>query len=76
MTGFGKSILINEQREYQIEMKSVNHRYLDINVRIPRQIMYLEETIKKVIFSTSGIFAISVISISGDIPVSFAISCN
>ena len=30
----------------------------------------------KVIFSTSGIFAISVISISGDIPVSFAISCN
>lgn len=41
MTGFGKSILINEQREYQIEMKSVNHRYLDINVRIPRQLMYL-----------------------------------
>ena len=51
MTGFGKSILINEQREYQIEMKSVNHRYLDINVRIPRQLMYLEETIKKVISS-------------------------
>ena len=51
MTGFGKSILINEQREYQIEMKSVNHRYLDINVRIPRQLMYLEETIKKEISS-------------------------
>ena len=51
MTGFGKSILINEQREYQIEMKSVNHRYLDINVRIPRQLMYLEKTIKKVISS-------------------------
>lgn len=51
MTGFGKSILINEQREYQIEMKSVNHRYLDINVRIPRQLMYLEEAIKKEISS-------------------------
>ena len=51
MTGFGKSILINEQREYQIEIKSVNHRYLDINVRIPRQLMYLEETIKKEISS-------------------------
>ena len=51
MTGFGKSILINEQREYQIEMKSVNHSYLDINVRIPSHLMYLEETIQKVISS-------------------------
>ena len=32
MTGFGKSSLINTKREYQMEIKSVNHRYLDINM--------------------------------------------
>lgn len=47
MTGFGKSSLINEKREYQMEMKSVNHRYLDINIRLPRPLIFLEETIKK-----------------------------
>jgi len=44
MTGYGKQNLSVEGREYQIEIKSVNHRYLDINVKIPS---YLEETIKK-----------------------------
>ena len=47
MTGFGKSSLINEKREYQMEMKSVNHRYLDINIRLPRPLIFLEEAIKK-----------------------------
>ena len=51
MTGFGKSSLINTKREYQMEIKSVNHRYLDINIRMPRQLIYLEETIKKEIAS-------------------------
>ena len=47
MTGYGKANLSKEQREYQIEIKSVNHRYLDISVKMPRQLSYLEETIKK-----------------------------
>ena len=47
MTGYGKQNLSVEGREYQIEIKSVNHRYLDINVKIPKTISYLEETIKK-----------------------------
>ena len=51
MTGFGKSSLINTKREYQMEIKSVNHRYLDINIRMPRQLIYLEETIKKEVAS-------------------------
>ena len=46
MTGFGKSKLIKNNREYQIELKSVNHRYLDISVKIPRALSYLEEAIK------------------------------
>ncbi len=47
MTGYGKSNLSIEQREYQIEIKSVNHRYLDINIKIPKTLSYLEEIIKK-----------------------------
>ena len=37
MTGFGKSSLNLNERNYQIEIKSVNHRYLDIQVKLPRQ---------------------------------------
>lgn len=47
MTGYGRAKLLKEDREYQIEIKSVNHRYLDISVKIPKQLSYLEETIKK-----------------------------
>ncbi len=39
--------LSKDDRDYQIEIKSVNHRYLDISVRIPKQLSYLEETNKK-----------------------------
>ena len=47
MTGFGKAILEKNLRSYQVEIKSINHRYLDISVRMPREISYLEEIIKK-----------------------------
>ena len=47
MTGYGKQSLIVEKREYQVEIKSVNHRYLDINIKLPKSISYLEDTIKK-----------------------------
>lgn len=47
MTGYGKSTLNENNREYQMEIKSVNHRYLDINVKLPRTLSYLEEDIKK-----------------------------
>lgn len=47
MTGYGKGSLMQNSREYQIEIKSVNHRYLDISVRMPKQLTYLEEEIKK-----------------------------
>ena len=47
MTGYGKEFLNTENREYQVEIKSVNHRYLDINIKIPKTLSYLEEDIKK-----------------------------
>ena len=47
MTGYGKASLDKDSRKYQIEMKSVNHRYLDISVKMPRALSYLEEEIKR-----------------------------
>ena len=47
MTGYGKQSLNIDGREYQIEIKSVNHRYLDINIKMPKTLSYLEETVKK-----------------------------
>lgn len=51
MTGFGRARLEKNNRIYNIEIKSVNHRYNDITVKLPRSISYLEEKIKKEISS-------------------------
>ena len=51
MTGYGKSNMSKNLREYQVEIKSVNHRYLDVSVKMPRSLSYLEEEIKKAISS-------------------------
>lgn len=47
MTGFGRGKFENEGREYVVEIKSVNHKYSDVSVKIPRQISYLEEMVRK-----------------------------
>ena len=52
MTGFGRSIYENEGREYLIEIKSVNNRFNDINIKMPRSLNYLEEKIKKEILKS------------------------
>ena len=51
MTGFGRSTYENEVREYIIEIKSVNNRFTDINIKMPRNLNYLEEKIRKQILS-------------------------
>ncbi len=49
MTGFGRSKLEKNSREYVVEIKSVNHKYNDINIKIPRNISCFEEKVKKII---------------------------
>ncbi len=51
MTGYGKSNLSINSREYQVEIKTVNHKYIDTNIKMPRTISYLEEDIRKLITS-------------------------
>ena len=51
MTGFGKSKLEFEERSYNIEIKSVNSRYCDISIKMPRSLSSYENKIKKAITS-------------------------
>lgn len=47
MTGFGKSEIAKDGRKIRVEIKSVNHRFLDINIRMPRFLLFLEDEIRK-----------------------------
>lgn len=51
MTGFGRAKCEYEGREYNVEIKSVNHKYSDVSIKIPRQISYLEEKVRKEILT-------------------------
>lgn len=46
MTGFGRSEYTDDRRVVTAEVKSVNHRYCDISVRMPRKYSFAEEKIK------------------------------
>ena len=47
MTGFGRGKYENEGRTYTIDIKSVNHKYTDISVRLPRLLNSVEDRIRK-----------------------------
>jgi len=49
MTGFGRGNYEESGRSFVIEIKSVNHRYLDVNIKLPRAMISLEERIRKAI---------------------------
>lgn len=46
MTGFGRGEVADEQYKITVEMKSVNHRYLDLSVRVPRKLGFLEAAVR------------------------------
>jgi len=47
MTGFGRSKYENEGRTYTVEIKSVNHKYNDISIKLPRFLNEVEDKIRK-----------------------------
>lgn len=47
MTGYGKSTLNVNSREYQVEIRTVNHKYSDISIKMPKIMSYLEDNIRK-----------------------------
>lgn len=49
MTGFGRAMFDDEKRSFLVEMRAVNHRYLDMNIRMPKSLMPLEDRVRKLI---------------------------
>lgn len=49
MTGFGRAMVDDEKRSFLVEMRGVNHRYLDLNIRMPKSLMPLEDRVRKLI---------------------------
>ena len=49
MTGFGRSEYADEKRVITVEIRSVNHRYCDISIRMPRRYSFAEEKIKSTV---------------------------
>lgn len=46
MTGFGRCEVSEGSRKFTVEMKSVNHRYLDVNMKMPKKLNFFESSIR------------------------------
>jgi len=49
MTGFGRCEVADAERKVTVEMKSVNHRYLDVNIKMPKKLNFFEAAIRNVL---------------------------
>ena len=49
MTGYGKGEAEINGRSLIVELKSVNHRFLDLSVKLPRALIFAEEVLKKTV---------------------------
>ena len=49
MTGFGRCEVQKENRKFTVELKSVNHRYLDVNIRMPKKLNFFETAIRSLL---------------------------
>lgn len=49
MTGFGRCEEADAERKVVVEMKAVNHRYLDINIKIPKKLSFYEAGIRSIL---------------------------
>lgn len=49
MTGFGRSEIVNERQKITVEMKAVNHRYCDINMKMPKKLSIFEAGIRNLL---------------------------
>jgi uncharacterized protein (TIGR00255 family) len=54
MTGFGRCEIANEDRKITVEMKSVNHRYCDITIKMPKKLSIFEAAIRNLLKQSIG----------------------
>lgn len=49
MTGFGRCEISDTERKFTVEIKSVNHRYLDMSIKIPKKLGFFESAVRTVL---------------------------
>ena len=49
MTGYGRAVQTVGGREFTVEVRSVNNRYLDCNVKLPRMVSFAEDAVKQAV---------------------------
>ena len=49
MTGFGRCEMADGNRKFTVEIKSVNHRYLDVNIKMPKKLNFFESAIRNLL---------------------------
>lgn len=49
MTGFGRCEITEGDRKFTVELKGVNHRYLDVNIRMPKKLNFFENSIRNLL---------------------------
>ncbi|MCQ2517462.1 MAG: YicC family protein [Lachnospiraceae bacterium] len=49
MTGFGRSEIVSETKKCTVEIKSVNHRYFDLNIKMPKKLNFFESSIRNLL---------------------------
>lgn len=49
MTGFGRCEIVDEKRKFTVELKSVNHRYLDVNIKMPKKLNFFDSAIRSLL---------------------------
>ena len=49
MTGYGRAVETVNGREFTVELRSVNNRYLDCTVKLPRSVSFAEEAVKQAV---------------------------
>lgn len=49
MTGFGRCEIADTNRKFTVEIKSVNHRYLDVNIKMPKKFNFFESAIRNLL---------------------------
>ena len=56
MTGFGRCEVQKDARKFTVELKGVNHRYLDVNIRMPKKLNFFETAIRTLLksYATRG----------------------
>jgi len=52
MTGYGRAVETVNGREFTVEVRSVNNRYLDCSVKLPRSLTFAEESVKQAVKAT------------------------